>query len=312
MNILVTGSFGQIGSKVLESLSQTNYNIRCFDLKNKQTKKVARNYKNRFEIFWGDIRDKTRLAQVVVNQDLIIHLAFHLPPINEDNLSFAREVNITGMENLIELAKKQSVPPKIIFASSVSIYGDVRNKLQPISTNAEPNPVDYYAKHKVECMEILRKSGLTYSIFILGFIPPIDSLRIDPMMFEMPLDTNIELLHEKDVALAFENAISNDDIWNRTFHIAGGEKCRLKYSDFIDQSMNTMGLGSLPKEAFGGQNYHSCFMSSEKSQAILNYQYHSAQDILSDMKEANKTIIVLVKTFRPLIRRYLIKQSPYI
>ncbi len=312
MNILVTGSFGQIGSKVLKNLSQTNHNICCFDLKNKQTKKVARNYKNRFKIFWGDIRDKNRLAQVVINQDLIILLAFHLPPINDANLSFAREVNITGIENLIELAKKQSVPPKIIFASSVSIYGEVRSKPQLISVDAEPNPVDYYAKHKVECMNILKKSALTYSIFILGFIPPIDSLRIDPMMFEMPLDTNIELLHEKDVALAFENAISNDAIWKKTFHIAGGEKCRLKYSDFIDQSMNTMGLGILPKEAFGGQNYHSCFMSTERSQTILNYQHNTTQDILNDMKEANEAIIVLVKTFRPLIRRYLIKQSPYI
>ena len=53
MNILVTGAFGQIGSKVLKELAKSNFQVRCFDLKNRQTRKVARKYKKAVEVFWG-------------------------------------------------------------------------------------------------------------------------------------------------------------------------------------------------------------------------------------------------------------------
>lgn len=312
MNILVTGAFGQLGSKIVERLIDSNHSIYCFDIKNRRTKKAARKYKKRVKVFWGDIRNKNDVRKAVANQDLIIHLAFHLPPITRMNESAARAINIDGTKTLLDIANQQTNKPKFLFASSVVIYGDVRNKKQPINPDEEPQPVDYYAKHKAECMNLITNSGLDYSIFVLGVVPPITNLAHDPKIFEIPLDTNVELLHEDDAAQAFVNAVSNEQIWNQVLHIAGGPSCRLQYREFIQRTMRVMGIGSLPEKAFGGASYHCCFLSSEKSQAILDYQRHSFEDILSDMERENKFLIFLIKLFRPFVRWFFLKQSPFI
>ncbi|MBD3190831.1 MAG: NAD-dependent epimerase/dehydratase family protein [Candidatus Heimdallarchaeota archaeon] len=311
MNILITGAFGQLGSKIIERLINSNHSICCFDVKNRRTKRKARKFKRKVNILWGDIRNENAVRKAVVNQDLIIHLAFHLPPITQANESSARAINVGGTKNLLAVAKQQTNKPKFLFASSVVIYGDVRDKQQPINPDKEPQPVDCYAKQKVECMHLIKNSGLDYSIFVLGVVPPVTNLAPDPTIFEIPFDTKVELLHEDDAAQAFANAVSNEQIWNQVLHIAGGPSCRLQYGEFIQRTMSVMGIGSLPEKAFGGANYHCCLLSSEKSQAILDYQKHSFEDILSDMENQNKFLIFLIKIFRPLVRRFFLKQSPY-
>ncbi|MBN1329046.1 MAG: NAD(P)-dependent oxidoreductase [Candidatus Heimdallarchaeota archaeon] len=312
MNILITGPFGQVGSNILEKLPTNKYNIKCFDIKNNHTRKVARKYRSKIDICWGDIRNVDELELAFNEPDIIIHLAYIIPPINEKNLKYAEEVNISGTRNVLDLAIKQSKLPKILFASSVIIYGDTRKKTQPISVDEEFKPIDYYAHHKVQCMQMIKESGLNYSIFVLGVVPPIHKLIYDPMMYEVPIETKIELIHEKDVGLAFINALENEKIWNRTWHIGGGPSCRLNYLDFVQSSMTNMGLGTIPLNAFGGSSYHSSLLNSEESNLFLNYQKHSYEDILRDMYCANRLAISLIRCFKPIIKKFLIKQSPYI
>ncbi|HUT79573.1 MAG TPA: NAD(P)-dependent oxidoreductase [Candidatus Bathyarchaeia archaeon] len=311
MKILITGSFGQVGSKILENLPDNGDTIRCFDLKNRRTKKLARKYSDKFDIIWGDVRNKNDVSKALEDIDIIIHLAYILPPITTKNLKLAKEVNIEGTKNILEIAKSQKKQPKILFTSSVIIYGDTRDKQQPITVDEELNPTDYYAQHKVECMKLIKESNLDYSIFVLGVIPPIHKLVYDPMMYEVPIETQIELLHEEDAGIAFVHALNTASIWNKTWHIAGGPSCRLNYLDFVQISMKAMGLGELPLEAFGGASYHSSLMSSELSNEILNYQKHTYDEILHDMASANRFLISIIKILRPLVRKVLINQSPY-
>ncbi len=311
MNVLITGAFGVIGSNLLETLEDKDFNVRCFDIKTRKTRKNARRFRRKFDIVWGDIRNKEDVAKAVSDQDFIIHLAYFLPPINNKNRMDATEVNITGTKNIIESAKNQTTPPKLIFASSVAIYGDTRGKHQPITTNEKPNPVDDYSKHKVECMNLIKQSNLTYSIYILGVIPPVKELMYDAKMFDVPINTNIELLHPFDVGTAFVNGLLSEKIWNTTLHIAGGSSCRLNYRNFVNSTMKAMGIGSIPDEAFGGNIYHSSYLSSEESNEILNYQHHSYDDIISDMRKYNKLVISIAKLLRPIIRRFILHQSPY-
>ena len=310
MNILITGAFGSVGQSILQCLDDKEYRISCFDILNKRTSKIAKKYKN-CEIFWGDVRDKKSLRNAVNNQDIVIHLAFMLPPIPEEKLGIARSINIEGTKNLIAAMENSSQNPKLIFASSVSIYGDVRDQSQPIPINKEPNPADNYAKQKVEAAEIVINSKLDYSIFVLGFIPPIKNVNFDSMMYEIPLDSKIELLHISDVGLAFANAINNQDIWNKVLHIGGGPTARTSYEAFVQGSLETMGIGALPIQAFGGELYHTCYMSSEDSNQLLNYQQHSFQDILEDMKKNHRMKSFLAKIFQKPIRNILVKKSPY-
>ncbi|NHJ06164.1 MAG: NAD(P)-dependent oxidoreductase [Candidatus Heimdallarchaeota archaeon] len=312
MKILITGAFGLIGSNLLNHLKfLTTDEILCADLKNKRTKKVARKYKKRFPIKWGDLADIYYVEEILKDIDLIIHLAFHLPPINEKNLLRSERTNLLGTRYIIEIAKKQQKPPRIIFASSVSIYGDTRDKPQPLPIDTEFNPVDKYAKDKVECMKMIEESGLEYSFFIIASVVSVDTLTTDPKMFEVPLDTPLELIHPIDVGEAFYNAISSDKIWKKLLHIGGGKYCRVNYKEYLDLSMKQMGLGSLPEEAFGGNLYHASYISSEESNEILDYQKHTNFDILVDIEMNNKFVIKVVKLLSPIVRRYLLKQSPY-
>lgn len=311
MNVLITGAFGLVGSSLLETLENKDFNVRCFDIKTRKTRKNSRRFRNKFEILWGDIRNKEDVSKAVADQDFIIHLAYFLPPINDKNRRDAIETNVTGTKNIIESAREQATPPKLIFASSVAIYGDTREKHQPININEKPNPVDDYSKHKVECMKLIKQSELTYSIYILGVIPPVKELLYDAKMFDVPIGTNIELLHPFDVSLAFANGLTNEKIWNKTLHIAGGPSCRLNYRNFVNSTMKAMGIGTIPDEAYGGNIYHSSFLSSEESNEILNYHHHSYEDIISDMIKYNKLAISIAKLLRPVIRSFILKQSPY-
>ena len=312
MRVLLTGAFGLIGLNILKHLKfLTTDEIICTDFQTKRTKKRAKKFEEIFSIKWGNIADRGFIEKIVKDVDLIIHLAFHLPPITDENLQQSERTNIIGTRNIVEVAKKQSKPPGIIFASSVSIYGDTRDKAQPISLDTTFNPADKYAEHKIECMKIIEESGLEYSFFVIANLIDVERITIDPKMFEVPIDTPFELIHPLDAGLAFYNAIHNEKIWNRLLHIGGGKHCRVKYKEFLDQTMELMGMGTLPDEAFGGNLYHTSYLNSEESNDILDYQQHTNFDILVDIEMNNKFKIRFVKLFKPIIRRYLLKQSPY-
>ncbi|MFW9923325.1 MAG: NAD-dependent epimerase/dehydratase family protein [Candidatus Thorarchaeota archaeon] len=313
MNILITGAFGVLGTSILKHLVNSDHTIICLDLIKRRTLKNASKLRKYFKIYWGDIRNE-KLVEKIISQekiDLVVHLAYILPPITSKNYKYARSINVEGTRNLITKVKSQTIPPKVIFASSVSIYGDVREQKQPIKTDTKPNPVDEYAKMKVECMNLFQESGIDYSFFVFSVIVPIKQSSLDPKMFELPIDTKIEILHEDDAGLAVVNALDRNDIWKKTFHISGGPSCRVIYLDFIQNSMKSIGLGELPMEAFGGNLYHSAWMSSEESNNLLQYQNHNFQEILTDLQNSNKTITKIVSKFQRPIRNFLLNKSPY-
>ena len=308
---MITGAFGTVGPYIIRELLKQNHKVRCFDISTKATKKRSKEFKKNVEIIWGDIRDFNLVSKAIHEQEVILHIAFILPPLTDTHVTFSREVNIGGTKNILQAIKETKGKQKLIFASSVDIYGDTRQKKQPIKTTEETNPANNYGSNKVECTDLIKKSGIDYSIFILGFLPPLTNLTFDPKMFDVPLDTNIELVHMEDAGLAFANGVTSSEIWKKTLHIAGGKSCRLNYLDFIQRSMKEMGVNELPVEAFGGELYHCSYLSSEESNKLLNYQNHSYDDILFDMKKNNKSLIFLVKLFRSIARRYLLKKSYY-
>ena len=324
LNLLITGAFGQIGSCILHYFFDKNriaslkekyekVTIHCFDLPTRNAKKSARKFSkfDQFEVTFGDVRNKSVIEDLVKGKDIIFHLAFQLPPILDEDEPNIREINVDGLENVINAIKNNKQSTKIIYPSSIDIYGPVPKKNQPISTKRKSNPQDHYGRHKVESMKLLKKSKLDHAIFVLTVVPPLHYLAQNPAMFDVEVDSNVELVHEEDVAKAFYNALFTDKIWGKILHIAGGETCRLSYMEFINKMMIASGIGELSDELFKGKKYHFAFMDSTESQKLLDFQEHTTEDIIEDMKKNNKFTFGLIKLFRPIIRSYLINQSPY-
>ena len=315
MNILLTGAFGSLGTYVLDLLINSEHKIRCFSTRSMKSRKNAKKYSKDVEIIYGDIRNYDEVKNAVKNQDLVLHFAAIVPPrFNYERLDYSREVNVGGTKNIIKAIKELGKTIKLIYPSSVAVFGDVRKRGACVLASDEPtnpNNDDIYAQQKVLSEEAIQDSGLQWSIFRFGFMPNTKVLKFDPMMYEVPLDTNMEVIHLEDAALAVINAIDKKEIWGKIYHIAGGESCRLTYKEFVGEMLNAMGIGPLPDSAFGSNDFHCAFFDTKESQALLQYQNHTFDDIINEMKDNNKLLSFFARIFRFIAKIYLLNQSPY-
>ncbi|NHK31302.1 MAG: NAD(P)-dependent oxidoreductase, partial [Asgard group archaeon] len=317
MKILLTGAFGNVGSSTLEILGKRDHDIRCFDIPTRRNKKKARKfakYKNKLEIIWGDLCNYSDVEKAVEGVDIVLHLGAIIPPLANNRPELAEPVNVGGTRNIISAIKKQSVQPKLVFSSSVAIFGDVRCKgpdhIIKITDSFNPSPHDEYARMKIKCEDMIKKSELNWSIFRFAAIPPID-LKVDPLMFDVPLDTPIEFCHTFDTGLAMANAVDNNEIWGLIFNIAGGPKCRIPYVDYVGRLLDAIGIGRLPEEAFGDEPFHCGYMDTTESQKLLKYQKHTFDDLVEETKKRLGFIRIFTILLRPTIRWFLLRKSSY-
>lgn len=314
LNVLLTGAFGNVGLSTLKELIKRNYNIRVFDIKTKRNKRIANKYKKDIKIFWGDLRYYKDVERAVSDKDVIIHVGAIIPPLADKKPKYAESVNVGGTANIIKAMEKQPKKPKLIFTSSVAIYGDrLESPLITPDDPLNPNPDDEYAKQKVKCEELIKKSSLDWAIFRLTYIVSLNKLQMDPLMFEMPLDTCIEICDTKDVGLALTNAVENKEIWGEVMHIAGGERCRISYREYLNEMLNIFGIGYdvLPAEAFSTKGFHCGFMTTDKSQALLNYQRYTIDDYFNAVRKKVAISRFFTIMFRSIARKYLLNKSHY-
>ena len=95
----------------------------------------------------GSIADRDLLEAVFERPfDLIFHLACIAGGAAEERFDLGRQVNLESTMRLLELARRQAVPPKIVFSSSIGVYGE----LPPLVTDDTPaRPTWSYGTHKL-------------------------------------------------------------------------------------------------------------------------------------------------------------------
>ncbi len=312
MKVLLTGAFGNVGLSTLKELLKKDYSVRVFEVYNRKNRKIAKKFKNRIDITWGDLRNKEDVNIAVQNQDIIIHLAAIIPPLADANPELAESVNVGGTKNILDAIKKELHKPKLIFTSSVAVYGDRRyNPLIEVTDPLAPSKGDYYAITKISAEKLIRESGVDFATFRLTYITSIDKLNMDPLMFHMPLDTSIEICDTKDVGLALVNAIECDEVWGETFNLAGGKQCRITYREYLNDMMEIFGLGRnfLPEEGFADKDFHCGFMNTNKSQNLLKYQTHTLEDYYRDVKKKIGPKKHFMPAIKWMIRLNLLKRS---
>jgi len=301
----------------LEELIKRGHTVRCFDLKTKANEKIARRFKGQIEVVWGDLRCPEEIAVAVCDQEVVVHLAFIIPKMSatgvesEARPDWAREVNVGGTRNLLDAMKPLPRPPKIIFTSTYHVYGRTQDQPPPRTVSDPVQPIEHYSYHKVECEQMVKSSGLEWAILRLSATLPL-AIQLDPGMFDVPLDNRMEYVHTRDVGLALANSISSEEVWGRTLLIGGGQRCQYHYREIVGRILDAMGVGKLPEGAFGSTPFCTDWVDTTESQRLLNYQRRDLGDYIQEMLALLGYRRHLIRLFRPVVRYWLLKKSPYL
>ena len=141
--ILLTGATGYIGRYVLKELLKKKFKVTCFLRKGTH---ISFEVPSSVKIIKGDLLDKKSLDSATKDSDAVIHLAAAVR-ITSKKINY--DVNVTGTRNLIKECKKNKIK-RIIYISSVSVI----RKRKGI-----------YGKTKYMAEQLIKKSGMTYTIF---------------------------------------------------------------------------------------------------------------------------------------------------
>jgi len=309
--VLLTGAFGNIGPNAVAAILEQGHQLRCFDRDTESTRKKAKRFAGRVEIIWGDLCSDADVSAAVAGCDVIIHMAFALPPFSERYPDRARDINVGGTQRILNAMKASSLPPKIVMTSTSSVFKLDPNNRSPRTAADTVEATDNYSRHKLECEQMVRGSGLEWCIFRMGSLPPIVP-EIGPWIFFIPLDTHMPFLHPRDAGLAMANAVSSKEIWGKVLLIASGEGSQIYYRDFVEKYTRAAGIGMLPEKAFSTKPYYIVWMDTTESQRLLNYQRYSFADFAREMPLKVGPRRYKVMLLRPRYRRRLLAQSPFL
>jgi short-subunit dehydrogenase len=318
MRILLTGAFGNIGAHTLDELLRRGHQVRAFDLPTRANRKAARSLSRipGCEVAWGDLRRPDDVARAVDGVEAVIHLAFVIPKLSATGISseaqpdWARQINVGGTRNLIEAMRAQPTPPRLLFASSLHVYGRTYDRTPPLSADDPIDPIEHYARHKSECEQLVRGSGLTWAIYRLPATLPI-RLVLDLGMFDVPLDNRIEFGHVRDVAAAFAQGLETEAVWGRLWLIGGGARCQVRYGELVSTVLDASGVGMLPAQAFTREPFPTDWLDTRESERLLHYQRRTLQDYAADLRALMGFRRHLVVALRPIVRWWLLRLSGY-
>jgi UDP-glucose 4-epimerase len=132
----VTGSSGLVGGALVPALSSRGVEVVSLDLADTGTAQ-------------GDVRDPERLRRAITDVDGIVHLAAVSRVIwGERDPNLCWTTNVTGLQNVLELAASSQAKPWVIFASSREVYG--QPDCLPATEDCPARPVNVYGRSKVE------------------------------------------------------------------------------------------------------------------------------------------------------------------
>jgi len=320
MKILITGASGTVGIETIKKIlvSYPNAGVTVFDLPSKKNKNILNKFSNSIKIVYGNIINYEVVEKVCAEKDFIIHLAAIIPPLADELPQLAYNVNVIGTENIIKAIKNISPKTKLIYSSSISVYGDrISNPMIKVEDLLTPSDRDEYAKTKIQAEELIQQSGIDWTIFRLSAIFGYNNHKISKIMFHMPLNTPIEITTAEDTGRAFANAINNFEKLNkRIFNLGGGENCRIEYRKFLSTSFNLYGLGKVkfPGLAFATHNFHCAYYADGIDlENILHFRKDTIDTYFKNVgKKVQPSKKFFSKIFSNVVQSSLLKKSePY-
>jgi nucleoside-diphosphate-sugar epimerase len=311
--VLVTGAFGNIGRYAVREISAAGYQVRALghDARPSAAERaLERDFGPSVEVIRGDVRDRAAMDAAVRGAGTVVHLAYSIPPPALERPALAQSINVEGTRTLLAAAVAAEEPPRFFFASTLDVYGLTQHLPPPRRVGDRLQRTDAYSGHKIDCERLVGTSTLRYCILRFADVPPIAVRAPHPMMFRVPLETRIEMIHPADAGLAVARALGCPEVWGRTLNVGGGPGCQLVYREYLGAFLDAMGVGRLPDEAFSTEPYCTDWLDTEESQRLLRYQRHTFADVVRETAALLGFRRPLARLFRPVVRAAILRLSP--
>lgn len=289
--VSLTGASGAMGSETVAALMQEPaISLRVLLRRSKRgtraAKKLEKRYGGRIEIIWGDIREEDDCVRLCRDADYLLHLAGVIPPAADHNAKLTLSINADGTKNLIRAVIETGNRAKMIFISTVAIYGNRNEKHlwgrvgDPLVTCA----FDVYGQSKTIAEFAIMESGLNHWTILRQTAVLYDNILLnnisDGLMFHTPWNAPIEWVTAKDSGILLRNIIRSDlageaeDFWKKVYNIGGGPSARQTGYETFDDGFRLIG-GSV-KDFFEPywnltRNFH-CFWFDDSH--VLEDRFH--------------------------------------
>lgn len=242
MAILVTGGAGYIGRWLAHELLAHDIAVVAFDRQAADPVwKPALPASARFVT--GDVTDRDAFVAVAKSDDFsaIIHLAGIVTMGCERDPDLGMRVNLGGTHNALEAARLAGIP-RVVFASTISVYGP--NVPQPMTEDAPAEPLTWYGQSKLMAEQLglyyQRRFGLDFRAARLaaivgparnaasGSATMYTSLIIERAALGQPYEIDVDpeagtpVCYAKDAARALATLATTSSAPRRIYHISTG------------------------------------------------------------------------------------------
>jgi nucleoside-diphosphate-sugar epimerase len=158
MHVLVTGAGGMIGRKLVERLAQEGRlggkSIERMTLHDIMAPEAPRGVRFPVVARSGDIATPGEAAALIDEAPgLVFHLAAVVSGEAEADFDKGYGVNVHGMWNLLEAVRAKGHKPRLVFTSSIAVFGG--DLPDPIPDDFHQTPPNSYGTAKVICEQLL-------------------------------------------------------------------------------------------------------------------------------------------------------------
>jgi uncharacterized protein YbjT (DUF2867 family) len=226
--ILVTGGTGFVGGHLILRLRQEGLSVRALARHPDRAQPLK---ELGVDVVLGDISDKVSLEKAAEGMERVIHLVGIIQ--EAPGVTF-RGVHVEGTRNVIEVARKAGV----------------RHFFHQSALGTRPGAKSEYHRTKWEAEELVRQSGIPYTILRPSLIYGSGdkfTLRLSEMLRRSPVmpiigsgQSRVQPIYIDDVVSCMVKAVTGDAFLNEIYEIGGPDQ--LTYKEVTTVIAETMGL----------------------------------------------------------------------
>jgi NADH dehydrogenase len=225
MKIFISGGTGFVGRHLIRELQERGHSVRLL-VHSSSSVRV------KFESVVGDVTRLESLVQGISGCDAVINLVGIIREFPSRGITFEK-LHVQATANMLSAARKNHI----------------LRYLQMSALGSRPDAVSAYHQTKWQAEEMVRASGLEFTIFRPSLIfGPEDAfvnmlaaqLRLAPLMPVIGSGSyRMQPIHADDVSRCFVSALEMPETFGQAYNLCGDD--RLSYEDLLDAIAAAMG-----------------------------------------------------------------------